>query len=62
MSTVQGRSDAAAAIIPTICEQQGCRLMVQTFCPLCERFFCDLHDELYPRRMHDCLRGKADEE
>jgi len=47
--------------VPDRCQQWACQRPVATWCPLCRAFFCDLHDELYPRRMHDCLRGKADE-
>jgi len=45
---------------PILCEQFGCDQPVETWCPLCRAFFCARHDELYPRRMHDCLRGKAE--
>jgi hypothetical protein len=47
-------------VIPELCEQPGCQAAVQTYCPLCERFLCGAHDQLYPQRMHDCLRGKAE--
>jgi len=43
--------------VPELCQQWACRRPVQTWC---RAFFCEIHDELYPRRMHDCLRGKAD--
>jgi hypothetical protein len=42
------------------CQQFGCREEAVTWCPLCRSMFCQRHDELYPRRMHDCLRGPAD--
>ena len=48
------------ASIASTCEQDGCETVVQTWCPLCERFLCHRHDELYPRRRHDCLRGPAE--
>lgn len=47
--------------VPEWCQQFGCRQPVQTWCPLCRSYFCAEHDELYPRRRHDCLRGKAEE-
>jgi len=46
--------------VPEYCQQWACRQPVETWCPLCRSYFCKLHDELYPRRMHDCLRGKAE--
>ncbi|HYW87226.1 MAG TPA: hypothetical protein VFB50_05625 [Chloroflexota bacterium] len=46
--------------VPEFCQQFGCHDRVATWCPLCRAFFCARHDELYPRRMHDCLRGKAE--
>ena len=48
--------------IPELCQQFGCNEPVETSCPLCRGVFCHEHDELYPRRRHDCLRGKADRE
>jgi hypothetical protein len=47
--------------VPEYCQQWACRQPVQTWCVLCRAFFCKVHDELYPRRMHDCLRGPAEE-
>ena len=47
--------------VPEWCQQFGCRQPVETWCPLCRSYFCAEHDELYPRRRHDCLRGKAEE-
>jgi hypothetical protein len=52
--------EPVAAGVPEQCQQFGCREPVETWCPLCRAFFCAEHDELYPRRMHDCLRGKAE--
>jgi hypothetical protein len=46
--------------VPEHCQQWACRQPVETWCPLCRAYFCKTHDELYPRRMHDCLRGKAE--
>lgn len=48
--------------MPEQCQQAGCTAAVETYCPLCERFFCKAHDELYPARCHDCLNGPADVE
>jgi hypothetical protein len=48
--------------VPEFCQQFGCRQPVETWCSLCRAFFCHEHDELYPRRRHDCLRGKAETE
>ena len=42
------------------CEQRGCRYEWVTWCPLCERYLCQYHDELTPVRRHDCLSGPAD--
>ena len=46
--------------VPDRCQQFGCQAPVETWCPLCRGYFCKKHDELYPRRMHDCIRGKAE--
>ena len=54
-------SDPVFPVIPELCEQPGCQRAVETWCSLCERFLCQVHDELYPRRMHDCLRGRAED-
>jgi len=51
---------ASAPDVPDLCQQFGCREPVQTWCPLCRAFFCAKHDQLTPRRMHDCLRGRAE--
>jgi hypothetical protein len=45
----------------TRCQQAGCDRWAETWCPLCRAYLCKTHDELYPRRRHDCLRGKAEE-
>lgn len=42
------------------CERDGCDADAVTWCPLCQKVFCQRHDELTPRRMHDCLAGPAD--
>jgi len=42
------------------CEQPGCKQAATTWCPLCEKLLCKTHDELWPNRLHDCLRGPAD--
>jgi len=42
------------------CQQPGCQSSTETWCPLCEKFLCSVHDELTPHRMHDCLAGPAD--
>ena len=47
--------------VPEFCQQWACNRPVETWCPLCRAYLCAIHDELYPRRMHDCLKGKADE-
>jgi hypothetical protein len=52
--------DALLERVPETCEHPSCTHAVQTWCPLCERFFCDEHDQLTPVRRHDCLRGKAE--
>jgi hypothetical protein len=44
------------------CQQRGCRDESVTWCPLCEKSLCQRHDELTPRRMHDCMGGPADED
>jgi len=54
--------EVIAADVPERCQQFGCTQAVETWCPLCRSFFCHAHDELYPRRRHDCLRGPADKE
>jgi len=46
--------------VPEACQQFGCNSPVETWCPLCRAYFCHTHDALYPRRMHDCLKGKAE--
>jgi len=46
--------------VPEGCQQFGCHQPVETWCPLCRAYFCRTHDELYPVRRHDCLRGKAE--
>jgi len=46
--------------VPEQCQQFGCQAPVATWCPLCRSYFCHAHDSLYPRRMHDCLKGKAE--
>ena len=46
--------------VPEACQQFGCSKPVETWCPLCRAYFCAEHDPLYPRRMHDCLKGKAE--
>jgi hypothetical protein len=47
--------------LPELCQQFGCSQTAETWCPLCRAMFCQKHDELYPRRLHDCLRGLADD-
>lgn len=42
------------------CQQSGCKREFLTWCPLCEKRLCQEHDELVPRRMHDCLSGPKD--
>ena len=48
--------------VPEWCEQRWCFRPVETWCVLCEKFLCLAHDELAPRRMHDCVRGRAEDE
>jgi hypothetical protein len=43
-----------------LCQQSRCQQDWATYCPLCLRLLCREHDELYPRRRHDCLKGPAD--
>lgn len=45
---------------PERCQQFGCNEPAETWCPLCRAMLCLKHDELYPVRRHDCLRGKAE--
>ena len=45
--------------LPEVCQQFGCQRPMETYCPLCRCVYCHEHDELYPRRRHDCLRGPA---
>jgi hypothetical protein len=42
------------------CQQENCDRAAETWCPLCRGYFCFKHDSLYPVRMHDCLKGKAE--
>ena len=51
---------AMVADIPDKCEQKECERPVETWCPLCQRFLCLLHDRLTPVRHHDCLAGEAE--
>jgi hypothetical protein len=48
--------------VPEKCQQSDCSERAETWCPLCERFFCLAHDELVPTRCHDCIGGPADAE
>ena len=48
--------------VPEQCQQWACSRPVETWCPLCRAYLCAIHDELYPRRRHDCLRGPAEDE
>jgi hypothetical protein len=52
--------DAAPYVDLMWCEQPWCKQVSVTYCPLCEKLLCREHDELTPRRMHDCLTGPAD--
>lgn len=36
----------ALEVIPYICQRDGCSGDVETWCPLCEGFFCAEHDPL----------------
>ena len=47
--------NASHVDVPATCQQRGCEAAVETYCPLCERFYCLRHDELVPVRRHDCL-------
>lgn len=47
---------------PKLCEQASCWQEWVTYCPLCTKLLCQRHDELVPRRWHDCLAGPADED
>ena len=47
--------------VPELCERPGCQRSVETWCPLCERFYCLEHDELTPRRRHACLGEPAED-
>lgn len=44
---------AADASPPEVCERAGCLAPVETWCPLCERFYCAAHDRLPDG--HQCL-------
>ena len=46
--------------LPERCEQWPCPKLAETWCPLCRAVFCHEHDQLYPLRRHDCLRGRAE--
>lgn len=48
--------------VPIWCQQPGCTQKVETWCPLCDKFLCLVHDSLVPARMHNCLGGPADED
>ena len=48
--------------VPKLCQAPDCTAQVQTWCPLCEHYFCDEHDQLTPRRRHACLGEPADDE
>ena len=54
--------DAVLPRVPETCEHPGCGVAVETWCPLCERFYCLRHDELVPRRRYACLGEPADED
>ena len=41
--------------VPEFCQRPGCSARTQTWCPLCEGFYCDEHDQLTPVRRHYCL-------
>ena len=53
--------DALLERVPERCEHDGCERPVETWCPLCERFYCLAHDELTPRRRHACLGEPAED-
>jgi len=48
--------------VPVLCQARGCERVPETWCPLCTQFLCAEHDELTPRRRHDCLGEPADDE
>ena len=62
LECLAGALDAMHALdeLPDVCQQFACNREAETWCPLCRAFFCAEHDELYPVRRHDCLRGKAE--
>lgn len=49
------------AVDEMLCQRDDCAREAVTWCPLCEKLLCRVHDELTPRRMHDCLGAPADE-
>ena len=46
--------------LPDRCQQFACFAAAETWCPLCRAYFCKRHDELWPERRHDCIRGPAE--
>lgn len=46
-------------IIPLVCEVERCSEIIATWCPLCDTFLCDTHDELIAYRGHDCLSSNS---
>jgi hypothetical protein len=51
-----------SVVLPKNCQQPGCDRSMETWCPLCEGFYCLEHDALVPVRRHDCLGGPADDD
>jgi hypothetical protein len=52
---------ALLEVVPEFCQRDGCGARVQTWCPLCTGYYCDLHDQLTPLRRHRCLGEDVDE-
>ncbi len=32
--------------LPQLCDRAGCQAPIDTWCPICSRFFCQEHDRL----------------
>ena len=53
--TLSPEIERLIADVPEFCQRPGCGARTQTWCPLCEGFYCDEHDQLTPVRRHSCL-------
>ena len=50
--TLSPEIERLIADVPEFCQRPGCGARTQTWCPLCEGFYCDEHDQLTPVRRH----------